>query len=656
MTDSPNSTPGEAHEKSHRPLDSTGRGQVESGPMSDPTDEQLWSWLDRDASELSDALAARPELGERVEAMRNQIGRVARALGVPKATLPDYIGPYKVTGFLGLGGMGVVYAARQRNPNRDVAVKIIRSLDADDQMWQQLFRRECEALGRLRHPCIAAIHEAGHTEDGLPFLVMERVRGVPLTEYAENHGLDRDGRVELIARICDGVEAAHGAGVLHRDLKPENILVEAEAQPKIVDFGLARLADFDQGMTSLAKTGRLLGTLPYMSPEQMRGSPDDMDERTDVYALGVLLYQLLSGQLPHERAGTSLVDTVQRVCENDAPLLGRVKASTRGDLECIVAKALARVPAQRYRSAGALATDLRCFVAGEPVSARSRSGLGGLVRRASRLPWKGILPIALATVLLIVLNSWLQRPADFSHLLGGLAGSATHVAPFVGLRWFNEQPEVLFDGSWHQLLAMNDVPIGILTGRARQMGDADWRRRVRRDLTAILGEEVPASPVDEVRLSVRSLYRANHMEVVRPLTRSAWDALQVDQELENSRGSGEMFRPEMSTPRIAPFVAFDWPSPEQPVRVQLEPGKWVELVEVFGLPIEQLVADGSSHYPIHALLLKRLSEDLPNLLTLLGYRVGQSVHVVVRDPETGAVHEEVVSMTLEKRDQMMDKD
>lgn len=204
--------------------------------------------------------------------------------------------------------MGTVYAAVQDRPRREVALKVIsgggRSVAA------QRFEAEAETLGRLRHDGIAQVYGAGieHTPFGLqPYFAMELVEGEPLDEYASSCGLGTRGKAALIARVADAMEHAHRKGVVHRDLKPENVLVTAEGQPKVLDFGIARIVgDSTLAATTMTREGQILGTLAYMAPEQLTGQSSDVDARADVYALGAMLFELVCGHPPLQVAGLSL--------------------------------------------------------------------------------------------------------------------------------------------------------------------------------------------------------------------------------------------------------------------------------------------------------------------------------------------------------------
>jgi serine/threonine protein kinase len=305
-------------------------------------------------------------------------------------TTPSAIGGYRIVRRLGAGGMGIVFEAEQENPRRRVALKVIRGGPFVDDERVRLFQREAAALARLRHPGIGGILEAGRTASGEHFFAMELVPGPDLGAWLAARGarLDRAElrlRVRLLVSLCGAVHYAHLRGVIHRDLKPSNLVVaEGEhdgpdglPRVRILDFGLARVvAEGEDAETQLTRTGTVMGTLPYMSPEQVTGTGDPADPRADVYALGVILYQALTGRRPLEVRTTSIVEAVRMICEVSPPPLAEAwsgPAAPDTDLQTIVGKALEKDPDQRYASAEALAEDLTRWLDERPIRARPPS-------------------------------------------------------------------------------------------------------------------------------------------------------------------------------------------------------------------------------------------------------------------------------------------
>jgi tetratricopeptide (TPR) repeat protein/predicted Ser/Thr protein kinase len=310
------------------------------------------------------------------------------------------IGRYTLGRLIGEGGMGRVFEATQEHPKRTVALKVMRphslAIGAE-----QRFHWEAEALGRLGHPAVAQVFEAGveALADGsrVPWFAMQRIEGRPLHDTIDD--LDREQRIRLFLDICDGVAHAHRRGVIHRDLKPDNILVDAAGKPHIVDFGIARAVDDDERSRALTLAGEVLGTLAYMSPEQVLGDRERIDARTDVYALGVILFEMLTGQSPHRFETGSLAEAALKLTREDARLAGSLDRTLKGDFEAVLAAALARESELRYPTVDAFADDVRRIQRNEPVRARAQTTLYQLSRFARRHR-KLVIAVAGAFVLL----------------------------------------------------------------------------------------------------------------------------------------------------------------------------------------------------------------------------------------------------------------
>ena len=297
------------------------------------------------------------------------------------------VGSYTILGVLGSGGMAIVYRAEQDKPRRTVALKVIKPGFASGRMLRR-FEQEAQVLGRLHHSGIAQIYELGTADTGhglQPFFAMELIEGQTLTKYAQRKELGTRQRLQLLARICDAVEHAHRHGIIHRDLKPGNILLDETGRPKVLDFGVARATDSDiQATTMKTDVGQLIGTIPYMSPEQVSGDPAELDTRSDVYALGVIGYELLTGRLPYNVLRTSIPDAVRTIREDEASPLSFVSKVFRGDLDTIFAKALEKDKTRRYQSAANLAADIRRYLDDKPIVARRPSTWYQLRKFATR--------------------------------------------------------------------------------------------------------------------------------------------------------------------------------------------------------------------------------------------------------------------------------
>ncbi|MFN0138377.1 MAG: protein kinase domain-containing protein [Phycisphaerae bacterium] len=373
-----------------------------------------------------------------------------------KSFMPERVGAYRIIRVIGEGGFGVVYLAEQENPRRTVALKVMKPHLSSPQMFKR-FEYEAQVLARLQHPGIAQIYEAG-TSTGAhgtqAFFALEYIEGKSLDAFVRENGLNITQRLELFARVCDAVQYAHQRGVIHRDLKPANILVPDDTaevnrvtsrsggvstlggvgsatsascapqmqtrvpdtgqtpnpwstgsyktQPKILDFGVSKVLDADMQMTTLrTSTGQFIGTLPYMSPEQVSGDQNDLDTRSDVYSLGVILYQILAGQLPFDFRSCSVPEAARRIRDDDAARLGTINRAYRGEVETIVAKALMKDKRRRYQSAAELAADIRRYLAGEPIEAKRDSTLY-VIRKQLRRYWT----LATAAAIFVALLGW----------------------------------------------------------------------------------------------------------------------------------------------------------------------------------------------------------------------------------------------------------
>lgn len=328
---------------------------------------------------------------------------------------PD--GPPRIPGIeleeiIGAGAMGVVYRARQAQPKRPVAVKVLRGGHPSGSVVRR-FKAEAEALARLRHPGIATVFEAGvdESESGArPYLVMELVEGEPLDAWMRTNRPENRATLLLAQRICDAVQHAHSRGVIHRDLKPSNILVTRDGQPKLVDFGVARISDPSSTLTMHTMAGEMVGTLAYMSPEQFSGDPTSVDTRSDVYALGVILFSMLTGELPHEVTTLSITEAARTIESESPKRLAAVRPDLRGDIDTIVAHALEKEKERRYQTAASLAEDIQRHLDGLPINARPASTLYVLGRLARRnRPIVAAAVVALAAVVVGV--GWSVRSA-----------------------------------------------------------------------------------------------------------------------------------------------------------------------------------------------------------------------------------------------------
>ncbi len=328
----------------------------------------------------------------------------------PDPRIGTRIGGYLIKSVIARGGMGIVYEAIQDEPQRIVALKILHR-DVALRSALRRFQFESQILAHLRHPGIAQVYAAGMHDDGsgrLPFFAMEYIpEARTIIEHVEQEGLSTRDRLELFAHICEAVHHGHQKGIIHRDLKPGNILVDSSGHVKIIDFGVARSTDSDIALTTLqTDVGQIIGTLQYMSPEQCDADPLEIDTRSDVYSLGIVLYELLCGQLPYDVTRSTVYQAAQVIRDQTPARPSTIDRKLRGDVETIALKALEKDRESRYQSAADLAQDVRRYLNGEPIEARPPTAWTRGLRWVVRHPVITTSVVWLVLITVIVTATW----------------------------------------------------------------------------------------------------------------------------------------------------------------------------------------------------------------------------------------------------------
>jgi tetratricopeptide (TPR) repeat protein len=454
---------------------------------------------DRLRDRLLDLLRAHDAAGDFLEHPVGLVEAAALATVADDELAPGQrLGAFTLQACIGRGGFGTVWRASQEQPVvRDVALKVLHlGFDAAD--LTQRFLAECRALARLQHPSIARVFDAG-TESGRPWLAMELVEGRPITQHCAQRQLGWRERIELLAAVCFAIQHAHHKGIVHRDLKPSNVLVtlrDGRAQPMVIDFGVAHELDGGDGRAR-SETPRHFGTPDYMSPEQATADGADVDTRTDVHALGVLLYELVTGTRPFQRGPTDdgTQQLLRRIREDVPEPPSRRPGALAGlprEVDWIVARAMAKDPNARYQTAAALADDLQRLLAGQPVAA----GAPGPFYRVSKFARRHRLPVALAAALLLSLGAgalFAARGWVEAHAAAGRARQAEQRARADQLAAERESRKAnraldLFDELWE-------------AADPSRFGRADYQvRELFADFERDLPHRVAGEPAVELRL------------------------------------------------------------------------------------------------------------------------------------------------------------
>ncbi|MEQ8763859.1 MAG: protein kinase [Planctomycetota bacterium] len=416
---------------------------------------------------------------------------------IPESSLVGKrVGNFTFERSLGSGGMGTVYEAQQHEPRRRVAIKLVHAAFLGSDITAR-FRREAAVLAHLEHACIARLYESGTLEiagDTVPFLALELVENArPITDWSQETGADLKSRLRVFAQICRAIHFGHQRGIIHRDIKPDNLLVDDQDRPHVIDFGIARALDTEEGFgTMLTGSGHLIGTPRYMSPEQLRGDVDAIDFRTDVYSLGLVLFELLTGQPCRPDRISSLREIAEMVEKHEPPSVTKHQATLRGDLDVIVRRALEPDVERRYGSAAQLGREIERYLAGEPIEAKRDHSWYVLKKKLRRhrvaLSIAGLIFVILTASVIGLTILWQDAQTareDSEQRLYlsqiGAARNALEVRNIAELKQTLEECDPRFrDWEWGHLMARSDDSIATLVhgdGYARDVdfsGDGRW--------------------------------------------------------------------------------------------------------------------------------------------------------------------------------------
>jgi WD40 repeat protein/tRNA A-37 threonylcarbamoyl transferase component Bud32 len=321
--------------------------------------------------------------------------------GDPPVLPSDSLPGYQILREIHRGGQGVVYQALQRATKRKVAIKVLREGPFASKRDKARFEREVEVLGQLHHPNIVGIHDSG-TASGQFYFVMDYIPGQPLDVWLASGQRSIEDTLRLFSRVCEAVNAAHLRGIIHRDLKPGNIRIDGNGEPHVLDFGLAKTAA-GTDVSAMTMTGQFMGSMPWASPEQAEGLPEKIDTRTDVYSLGVILYQMLTGKFPYEVIG-NMRDVLDRIMKADPVRPSTVRRQINDEVETIVLKCLSKERDRRYQTAGEIARDIHRYLVGEPIEAKRDSALYVIRKSLRRYRWVAMTGVAFVALIMTALT------------------------------------------------------------------------------------------------------------------------------------------------------------------------------------------------------------------------------------------------------------